>query len=122
MRLVIGERGRIAMRTELVIRFGYGATVPWMTKLDDGRRRAVAGPDMVLLRTPAPLRGEDFKTVGEFTVDARRNRTIHLDLYAVAFAGPRGGGESPRPAPRNPTVLAGLDRQKLSFRSVGRHR
>jgi len=68
VRLIIGERGHIAMRTELVIRFGYGATVPWMTKFDDGARRAVAGPDMVLLRTTAPLRGEDFKTVGEFTV------------------------------------------------------
>jgi GH15 family glucan-1,4-alpha-glucosidase len=68
VRLVIGERGRITLRTELVIRFGYGATVPWMTKLDDGTRRAVAGPDMVLLRTPTPLRGEDFKTVGEFSV------------------------------------------------------
>jgi Domain of unknown function (DUF5911) len=68
VRLIIGERGRIRMRTEMVIRFGYGATVPWMTKLDDGTRRAVAGPDMALLRTTAPLRGEDFKTVGEFTV------------------------------------------------------
>jgi len=68
VRLVIGERGRFTLRTELVIRFGYGATVPWMTKLDDGTRRAIAGPDMVLLRTTAPLRGEDFKTVGEFTV------------------------------------------------------
>ncbi len=56
------------MKTEMVVRFGYGATVPWMTKLDDGTLRAVAGPDMVLLRTTAPLRGEDFKTVGEFTV------------------------------------------------------
>jgi GH15 family glucan-1,4-alpha-glucosidase len=70
VRLVIGERGRIAMRTELVIRFGYGATVPWMTKLGDGTHRAIAGPDMVLLRTTAPLHGEDFKTVGEFTVGA----------------------------------------------------
>ena len=68
VRLIIGERGRLTMSTELVIRFGYGATVPWMTKLDDGMRRAIAGPDMVLLRTTAPLRGEDFKTVGEFTV------------------------------------------------------
>ncbi len=68
MRLIIGERGRLTMSTELVIRFGYGATVPWMTKLDDGIRRAIAGPDMVLLRTTALLRGEDFKTVGEFTV------------------------------------------------------
>ena len=68
VRLIIGESGHIRMRTEMVIRFGYGATVPWMTKLDDGTRRAVAGPDMALLRTTIPLRGEDFKTVGEFTV------------------------------------------------------
>ncbi len=68
VRLIIGERGRLTMSTELVIRFGYGATVPWMTKLNDGMRRAIAGPDMVLLRTTALLRGEDFKTVGEFTV------------------------------------------------------
>jgi GH15 family glucan-1,4-alpha-glucosidase len=68
VRLIIGERGRLTLKTEMVIRFGYGATVPWMTKLDDGTLRAVAGPDMALLRTPVPLRGEDFKTVGEFTV------------------------------------------------------
>jgi GH15 family glucan-1,4-alpha-glucosidase len=66
VRLIIGERGHVTMRTELVVR--YGATVPWMTKFDDGMRRAVAGPDMVLLRTTATLRGEDFKTMGEFTV------------------------------------------------------
>ena len=70
VRLIIGERGSITMRTELVIRFGYGATVPWMIKLDDGTHRAIAGPDMVLLRTTVPLRGEDFKTIGEFTVGA----------------------------------------------------
>jgi len=73
VRLIIGERGRLVMRTEFVIRFGYGATVPWMMKLDDGTRRAIAGPDMVLLRTTAPLRGEQFKTVGEFTVHAGEN-------------------------------------------------
>ena len=40
------------MRTELVLRFGYGAIVPWVTRLDDGTLRAIAGPDMVVLRTP----------------------------------------------------------------------
>jgi len=70
VRLIIGERGSVTMRTELVLRFGYGATVPWMTKLGDGMQRAIAGPDMVVLRTTTPLRGEDFKTVGEFTVGA----------------------------------------------------
>ena len=73
VRLITGERGHIAMRTELVIRFGYGATVPWMMKLDDGTRRAIAGPDMALLRTTAPLRGENLKTIGEFTVSAGEN-------------------------------------------------
>jgi hypothetical protein len=47
-RLIMGKRGRITMKTEIVIRFGYGATVPWMTTLDDGTLRAVAGPDMML--------------------------------------------------------------------------
>jgi GH15 family glucan-1,4-alpha-glucosidase len=70
VRLIIGERGRLTLKTEIVIRFGYGATVPWMTKLDDGTLRAVAGPDMVLLRTTVSLRGEDFKTIGKFTVGA----------------------------------------------------
>ena len=50
VRLVVGERGRVAMRTELVLRFGYGAIVPWVTRLDDGTLRAIAGPDMVVLR------------------------------------------------------------------------
>src|SRR5262249_51926508 len=39
VRLVVGERGQVAMRTELVLRFGYGAIVPWVTKLDDGTLR-----------------------------------------------------------------------------------
>src|SRR5207244_12442915 len=36
VRLVVGERGRLAMGTELVLRFGYGAIVPWVPRLEDG--------------------------------------------------------------------------------------
>ena len=56
------------MRTELIMRFGYGAIIPWVTQLEDGTLRAVAGPDMLTLRTPVHLRGKDMTTVGEFTV------------------------------------------------------
>jgi GH15 family glucan-1,4-alpha-glucosidase len=70
VRLVVGERGRVAMCTELVLRFGYGAIVPWVTRLDDGALRAIAGPDMVVLRTPVHLAGQNMRTVGEFTVAA----------------------------------------------------
>ena len=70
VRLVCGVRGAVSMKTELVLRFDYGRTVPWMTRLSETTRRAIAGPDMVLLHTPAPLHGEDLTTVGEFTVNA----------------------------------------------------
>jgi len=69
IRLVVGTGGKVAMRTELVLRFGYGAIVPWVTRLEDGALRAIAGPDMVIVRTPVHLRGADMTTVGEFSVN-----------------------------------------------------
>jgi GH15 family glucan-1,4-alpha-glucosidase len=70
VRLVRGVRGRVSMRTEFILRFDYGAVVPWVERLPEGGISAIAGPERVLLRTPAPLRGEDLKTVGEFDVSA----------------------------------------------------
>ena len=68
-RIVIGRRGRVEMRTELILRFYYGAFVPWVTRLDDGSLRAIAGPDRVVVHTDVPLRGENLTTVGEFAVN-----------------------------------------------------
>lgn len=70
VRLVRGERGRVQMRTELILRFDYGRTVPWVNHLPDGTFRAIAGPDMVTLHTSVALRGEDLTTRGEFYVAA----------------------------------------------------
>jgi hypothetical protein len=56
------------MRSELAVRFGCGATVPWVHRQEDGTLRAIAGPDQVVLRTPVPLHGKDLTTVGEFLV------------------------------------------------------
>ncbi|MGB6603984.1 MAG: glycoside hydrolase family 15 protein [Steroidobacteraceae bacterium] len=70
IRLVEGQSGRVAMRTELILRFDYGSLVPWAVRLDDGALSFVAGPERVLLRTPISLRGEKLKTVGEFHVGA----------------------------------------------------
>src|SRR3954471_7561168 len=68
VRLVRGDRGRVKMRTEIILRFDYGSTVPWVSRLDDGALRAIAGPDMVTLRTAVALHGRDLTTVGEFEV------------------------------------------------------
>jgi GH15 family glucan-1,4-alpha-glucosidase len=70
VRIVSGERGRVRMHTELVLRFDYGRSIPWVNHLRDGTFRAIAGPDMVLLHTPVRLRGQDLTTAGEFDVAA----------------------------------------------------
>src|SRR5262245_47475457 len=70
IRIVCGERGRVRMRTELVLRFDYGRAIPWVNRLHDGTLRAIAGPDMVVLRTPVAVHGEKLTTVGEFEVAA----------------------------------------------------
>ena len=70
LRIVRGVRGRVAMRTELVVRFDYGVVVPWVSRQDDGRLHFIAGPDRLTLATPVALRGEDMRTVGDFEVGA----------------------------------------------------
>jgi GH15 family glucan-1,4-alpha-glucosidase len=70
VRLVKGERGRMRVRMELILRFDSGLSVPWVTRLPDGALRAIAGPNMVVLRTPVEVRGKDLTTVAEFDVAA----------------------------------------------------
>jgi len=70
VRLVVGTRGTVAIRTELVIRFDYGQSVPWVKRTENGDLLAISGPDMVVLRTPVEMRGEQLTSVGEFTVSA----------------------------------------------------
>ncbi len=94
IRIVVGERGHVGMRTELVLRFGYGAIVPWVTKLGENAIRAVAGPDMVVLNSPVKLRGENMTTVGEFTVRAGETMPFVLTY---------GPSHLPPPAPPNPS-------------------
>jgi GH15 family glucan-1,4-alpha-glucosidase len=67
VRMVEGVTGRVSMRMELVIRFDYGRTVPWVRRRDDSLL-AVAGPDALTLRTPVTTVGEDLTTLAEFAV------------------------------------------------------
>jgi GH15 family glucan-1,4-alpha-glucosidase len=80
IRLVRGVRGRVRMRSELIVRFGYGAIVPWVRRQDFGIS-AVAGPDALELRTPVELHGEDFTTVGEFSVGEGATVPFTLDYH-----------------------------------------
>ena len=69
VRVVEGIRGTVRMRMELCLRFDYGRTVPWVRSVDDGVR-AIAGPNLAILRASVPTRGENLKTLAEFLVEA----------------------------------------------------
>ncbi len=69
VRIVEGLSGSVPMRGELVLRFDYGQVVPWVRK-DERGISAVAGPDAAYLDTPAPVRGEDWRSISDFTVHA----------------------------------------------------
>jgi GH15 family glucan-1,4-alpha-glucosidase len=87
IRMVRGVRGAVSMRSELVLRFDYGLTVPWVT-MHDEELRAVAGPNMVVLRTecgsgkPVELHGEQMRTISEFTVHADEQKCFVLTYAA----------------------------------------
>ena len=81
VRIVEGLEGSVPMRLDLAIRFGYGSIVPWVQRLEDGTRIAVAGPDALALHTPMAVRGEDLRTRAEFTVAAGERVPFVLTWY-----------------------------------------
>jgi GH15 family glucan-1,4-alpha-glucosidase len=81
VRIVEGVRGRVDMRSELVIRFDYGHIVPWLRRVDDARV-AVAGPEGLCFRTPARTRGENLRTISTFTVEEGERVPFTLTWFA----------------------------------------
>src|SRR5439155_5155742 len=67
VRIVEGLDGSVPMLSELVIRFDFGHIVPWVRRVDHARV-ATSGPDALCYRAPVDVRGEDLKTVSEFTL------------------------------------------------------
>ncbi len=95
IRVVRGIRGSVDMRMELLIRFDYGSMLPWVTQRrattagEMNELTAIAGPDRVTLHTRAVMRGENNRTVSEFTMNAGEAMVFsltytssHLDVPA----------------------------------------
>jgi GH15 family glucan-1,4-alpha-glucosidase len=78
VRIVRCDRGSVRMCMDLVMRFDYGRTVPWVTRQHDGALRAIAGPHLLVLRTSVPTKGKYLRTVSEFTVTAGSEATFEL--------------------------------------------
>src|SRR5437899_1879677 len=81
IRLGRGDKGRVPMRAELIMRFDYGRGIPWVRQ-HFGGPQAVAGPNALQFITPVELRGTpDLTTVGEFTVEAGETGPFTMTWY-----------------------------------------
>jgi GH15 family glucan-1,4-alpha-glucosidase len=67
VRVVTGVHGAVPMTMDMRLRFDYGKTIPWV-RLMDKRLVAIAGPNMVVLDSDVPTRGQHMATVAGFTV------------------------------------------------------
>jgi GH15 family glucan-1,4-alpha-glucosidase len=89
IRIVEGREGRVSMRMDLTLRFDYGSSVPWVYRLaEDNGNVAIAGPNLVILRTPVELRGEGLSTVADFDVRPQQRIAFALSYGASHKAAP----------------------------------
>jgi len=77
VRVVEGKRGQVRMRMEFIVRFDYGAILPWIQRIDGGMS-AIGGPDRALLITPVPLRREGATIVADFVVTAGQRESFTM--------------------------------------------
>ena len=69
IRIVKGKTGTVRMRMDLTLRFDYGSSVPWVTRLGPGNALvAIAGPNLAVLRSDVALKGEGLSTIAVFDV------------------------------------------------------
>jgi GH15 family glucan-1,4-alpha-glucosidase len=89
VRIVEGLEGRVEMSTELVIRFDYGAIVPWVRRLDDETIVAIGGPDALVMRTPVDLEPSGMTHGAKFTVKKGERVPFVLTWYPSSERPPK---------------------------------
>jgi len=78
VRIVEGVSGEVAFDMDLSIRFDYGSTVPWVEQPHSQLLTAVAGPEMLVLHSSAPLEAWDHTTGSRFSVAPGERRAFVL--------------------------------------------
>ena len=68
VRIIEGRKGSVEFEIDLVIRFDYGRSVPWVSQDETGKLTAVAGPHRLTLESPVELTGEDLHSKAKFLV------------------------------------------------------
>jgi len=68
VRIIEGRRGHVEFEIDLVIRFDYGRSVPWVSQDGTGKLTAVAGPHRLTLESPVDLTGADLHSKAKIVV------------------------------------------------------
>ncbi len=78
IRIVEGRRGNVAIKMELILRFDYGASLPWVIPLDEWMNgfTAVVGPNLVVLRTPVKLQRHNTEILSRFVISEEQARFL----------------------------------------------
>ena len=77
VRIVVGLSGSVAMRTELRLRFDYGAVPPWCEKNSVGLT-ATIGSDRVRFTSPVEFAVTDNTVIADFVVTEGQRQTFVL--------------------------------------------
>jgi GH15 family glucan-1,4-alpha-glucosidase len=102
VRIVSGRAGQVRVRSEVVLRFGYGRLRPWLSAAGQDVS-AIAGPDAVRIHGEAPIRIEDGACVSDFVVKAGDAVAFSLSYYP---------SHEPAPDPPDPrATLVGTERR-----------
>jgi GH15 family glucan-1,4-alpha-glucosidase len=88
VRVVVGRRGTMHVRSDLALRFDYGRLIPWTKRLPSGDWEAVAGPHAVTLCTPAESEVRDGRILSSIDVGPGDRKAFVL-TYRESFK-PRG--------------------------------
>ena len=66
LRRVTGVEGTVTMAMSIVVRPDYGSTIPWASRLEDGRMQYISGPERLLLQAPVHLKNENMESGAHF--------------------------------------------------------
>ena len=85
VRIVEGVSGHVAMETELVIRFDYGVTIPWVNRIDSKTITAIAGPQSALRPHAGGIAWREHALGRPLYRAQGRARALHPQLSQVAL-------------------------------------
>ena len=80
VRIVEGLSGRVDLHMELLVRFDYGSIVPWVHRSGE-TLLLTAGPDTLELTASVAVKGENMKTVADFSVSAGERHSFVLNYH-----------------------------------------